>query len=139
MRVYIAAPLHDAEDKARNTLLAARLRADGHTVYLPQEHGVWEEVLDQFHGDGKAARSYLAKSDLFAMKHSDCCIAYMEREKGPSEGMLWEMGWYTGINKPVILYNPNGFWDYNPMPETHSTVFTDLEKLLQYIKEETFV
>ena len=141
-KIYWAAPLHDAKDQARNDKYVALLREAGYRVYVPQEHGVWEEMLPQFNNDEKAVREHLFKLDLQAMKEADMCIACcgnLEDPRGPSEGMLWEMGWMTAANKNVLLFNENNYWRFNLMPQFGSTVFSDFNLLLKFLKEEAFV
>lgn len=138
LRIYFAAPLHDPEDQRRNAVWVADLRARGYLVYLPQEHGVWEELLPRFNNDEVAVRSFLYKQDLYAMAKADICVAAVDREKGPSEGMLWEMGWMVGNNKPVLLLNPGMKHRYNLMPQFGATMFETWPKLLDYLMEEDF-
>lgn len=135
--IYFAAPLHDAEDQKRNAVFVTMLRTAGYQVYLPQEHGVWEDLVGQFNGDETATRAYLYRMDLHAMQQADCCVAYQYRTKGPSEGMLWEMGCMVGMNKPVFLVNQNSH-GFNIMPEFGSTVFPTPGDLLQHLQEEDF-
>lgn len=137
-RIYLAAPLHDDADQSRNHKLACALRAEGYEVYLPQEHGKWEDLVSKF-GGKDVTRRYLYTMDLHAMQRADCCVAYMDREKGPSEGMLWEMGYMAGCNKPVFLLNPGFKWGYNLMPEFGSMCFDTAESLLRHLNEEDFI
>lgn len=131
MKIYWAAPLHDEEDQERNVCFVKSLRQYGHKVYLPQEHGIWEEFPDPF-----AARPMLYRMDLQAMQRADICIAYAG-ERPPSEGMLWEMGYMSALNKPVLLLNPHQ-WAYNLMPEFGSHVFETWDDLVKYLSEEEF-
>lgn len=132
MNIYWAAPLHDKEDQERNKVFVDTLRNLGYKVYLPQEHGVWEEFPDP-----RAARPMLYKLDLEAMQKADICVAYAG-PRPPSEGMIWEMGYMTASNKPVFLLNPHD-WDYNLMPEFGSHVFTTWESLITHLRAEDFV
>lgn len=144
MKIYYAAPLHDPEDRERNAAHVRELRVEGYTVYLPQEHGVWEDLVKANVANGmpeeqavQEVRKAIYKWDLSAMQRADCCVAYAGN-RPPSEGMLWEMGYMTGANKPVYLYSPHG-WRYNLMPEFGSTlVFTEFDKLLAHLAEEDF-
>lgn len=138
-KIYFAAPLHDPEDQKRNEYAVARLREAGHDVYLPQEHGIWENLLNRFGGDVTKTRQRLYVMDLHAMQQAQCCVAYVDREKGPSEGMLWEMGYMAGCNKPVFLVNPENKHRYNLMPQFGSTMFASLETLIDHLDEEDFV
>ena len=47
-KIYWAAPLHNKEDQERNTEYVEKLRAKGHKVYVPQEHGVWEDLVKKY-------------------------------------------------------------------------------------------
>lgn len=138
LNIYFAAPLHDAEDQRKNAIWTEDLRIRGHKVYLPQEHGVWEDLLSQFDNDPTLVRRYLFKQDLYAMQKAQCIVAAVDRDKGPSEGMLWEMGWAHGANKPVFLFNPHGRHRYNLMPQFGATMFEDWLQLLDYLDEQDF-
>lgn len=136
--IYFAAPLHDDEDQKRNAIVIESLRAQGYEVYAPQEHGKWEDLVSKL-GGKDVTRRYLFNMDLHAMQRADCCVAYVDREKGPSEGMLWEMGYMAGCNKPVFLLNPDFKHGYNLMPEFGSMVFGSKDDLIQHLAEEDFV
>lgn len=140
-KIYWAAPLHDESDRQRNAYYVQRLRAEGHTVYVPQEHGIWEEELGKFHGDVVATRKHFYELDLKACKEADICIACAGNKmnpRGPSEGMLWEMGFMSGCQKTVILFNEFDYWDYNLMPQFGSMYFNDFVKILKFLREEEF-
>lgn len=119
------------------------LRSAGHKVYVPQEHGVWEEMLGQFNNDEKAVRKHLYELDLKAMSNADICIACCgdkEHTRGPSEGMLWEMGWMKGNNKTVILFNEASYWRFNLMPQFGSDfVFDNFDDIISFLSREAFV
>lgn len=137
-KIYFAAPLHDDGDQERNERVVQALRDAGYEVYAPQEHGKWEDLVSKL-GGKDVTRRYLYTMDLHAMQRADCCVAYVDREKGPSEGMLWEMGYMSGCNKPVFLINPGFKHGYNLMPEFGSMVFDSADAALQHLKEEDFV
>lgn len=139
LNIYFAAPLHDVEDREYNDKIIEELRREGHRVYAPHEHGVWEHVLQaKFNGDVTKCRRWFFEQDLRAMSKANVCVATMNRSKGPSEGMLWEMGWMTAAHKPVYLYNSNN-WDYNLMPEFGSRYFTTLADLILELRDERFM
>ena len=141
-KIYWAAPLHDAEDRERNAKYVQMLREQGHKVYVPQEHGVWEQTLDQFGGDVEKTRKHFYELDLKACKEADICIACagdMEHQRAPSEGMIWEMGFMFGCQKTVLLFNEKGYWDYNLMIEFSSHMFTNFNDILLFLSEEEFV
>ena len=141
-KIYWAAPLHDPEDQRRNAEYVEKLRARGHKVYVPQEHGVWEQMLGEFNNDERAVRKHLFELDLKAMKECDTCIACcgdLYTPRGPSEGMLWEMGWCTAAHKNVILFNEDNYWRFNLMPQFGSIMFTKFDDVLEFLEGETFV
>lgn len=141
-KIYWAAPLHDAEDRTRNARYVQLLRNAGHTVYVPQEHGIWEQTLDQFGGDVEKTRKHFYELDLKACKEADICVACagdMEHQRAPSEGMIWEMGFMAGCQKTVLLFNDHGYWDYNLMLEFSSHMFTNFDDILLFLSEEEFV
>ena len=72
--IYWAAPLHDATDQARNEKYVKLLRTAGHSVYVPQEHGVWEDLVSKG-ATREEVRAHLYKLDLNAMRNCDTCIA----------------------------------------------------------------
>lgn len=132
--IYYAAPLHSPIDLEKNKCNVQILRKMGFTIYLPQEHGVWEDLLKRFHGNEIMTRKFCYKNDLIAMQNSSMCIAHVS-DRPPSEGMLWEMGYMAGCNKPVLLVNDKG-WKYNLMPEYGSTVFNSWGALYHWLDDE---
>lgn len=141
-KIYWAAPLHDEKDQKRNMEYVDKLRAKGYLVYVPQEHGVWEDLVKKYGKSEDAVREHLFKLDLQAMREADMCIACcgdLKDPRGPSEGMLWEMGWMAAAHKNVLLFNENNYWRYNLMPQFGSLMFDDFDKLLSFLDEEEFV
>ena len=135
--IYWAAPLHDKQDQDRNLKYVTLLRFHGYKVYLPQEHGIWENFSDR-----QAARRHLFKLDMKAMSQADICIACFgdrDHKRAPSEGGIYEMGWMKGANKTVYLFNDEGYWEFNLMPEFGADeVFTDFDTLLKRLESEQF-
>ena len=136
--IYWAAPLHDVEDRERNTKAASAFRAAGHNVYMPQEHGVWEQCLKNFNGDKQMTRSYFYHLDIIAMNRSNICVVYHSRKTGPSEGQLFEMGYMKAQGKVVILINEVG-WDFNLMPEFGADFYCEsVEEAIAFMQAEGF-
>lgn len=137
-KIYYAAPLHAEADQEKNQEVVKKLRDAGFDVYSPQEHGVWENVLQRFNGDKTKTRQYLYRQDLKAMRSCNVCLAFQYREKGPSEGQLWEMGWCKGAHKTVILVNENS-WGFNLMPEFGADeIFFRIDDAIDYLKQEDY-
>lgn len=136
-RIYIAAPLSNADDRQRNLELALRLRTIGYKVFLPQEAGVFQEEMNKGGRTKQEVMRFLNEVDMEAMNRADLCIAYTEREAGFSEGMIWEMGYMTGIHKPVYVLNPLNLF-VAQMLQMNSKQFTSLEDLLAYMRRSEY-
>ena len=106
MKIYLAAPIHQEADATANTILLHQLRSRGFDVWSPQEAGIASEEAKQTGEPLDTVRARYMRKDLKAMEECEVCVAYLGRERSFSEGMLWEMGWYVGKNRTVILYNP---------------------------------
>lgn len=105
-RIYFAAPLHKEADALHNVALGKSLRKLGFDVVLPQEFGIASDLARQHGTTVEYERRLIQKKDYGAMMCCDICLAYINREEGWSDGQLWEMGWFAGMNKPVVIYNP---------------------------------
>lgn len=135
MKIYLAAPIHRSEDAERNRVLLEHLRDREFDVWSPQEAGIASIEAKDTGCDLNAVRKKYMRKDLTAMKLSDVCLAYVDREQGPSQGMLWEMGWCTAMNKIVIIYNP-GLIPYTLMAEfTADYIVYDEESLMKLLEE----
>lgn len=105
-KLYLAAPIHQQEDAEANAELLRQLRMLGFDVWSPQEAGIATQVAKETGRPLDEVREEFMKKDLDAMVECDICVAYLGRERSFSEGMLWEMGWFVGMDRPVILFNP---------------------------------
>lgn len=104
--IYFAAPIHKEQDAKNNMELITLLRKLGFDVWAPQEAGIASDIAKAEGITRDVARERILHYDLCAMKRCDICLAYIDRDEGWSDGQLFEMGWFTGANKPVIVYNP---------------------------------
>lgn len=136
MNIYLASPLHDKHDQDLSISVTQALRRAGHRVYLPMEHGVVkgeDDLLDP------AVQWRIYHGDMQAMERCDCCVAFVYRDKGPSEGMLWEMGYCAGNNKPVYLINPEHKWHFGIMVRGGIyREFADVTECIGYLADEDF-
>jgi nucleoside 2-deoxyribosyltransferase len=89
VRIYIAAPLFSAAERAWNADLGAALRAAGHQVFLPQDQE-----------QGKPAAGIFA-TDVAGIDAADALVAIMDGPD-PDAGTAWECGYAYG-RKPVLL------------------------------------
>lgn len=125
MRIYFAAPLDSAYCRESNERMARDLVAMGHEVYLPQAHGVGDEILKglkigspEYEEKRKEVWKRLYELDMVGLKCCDCVIAISTKEdRHLSAGMIWEMGWASGNGKLVLLCTQNveRTMDYNLM------------------------
>lgn len=104
--IYFAAPIHKEQDAKNNMELITLLRKLGFKIWAPQEAGIASDIAKAEGITRDEARERILHYDLCAMKRCDICLAYIDRDEGWSDGQLFEMGWFTGANKPVIVYNP---------------------------------
>ena len=129
-KIYWAAPLHDAKDREANAAAVAKFREKGFEVYLPQEHGVWEEMVAVEEAKGQSHEDAVTsvKGDIFrdnwrAMSDADMCIAYFTRP--PSEGQVFEMGAIYAMYKPLYIIDETKSggegWPFNLMLEYAAT------------------
>ena len=162
MRVYIASPLHGSYERQVVMIVAQAFRSAGINAYVPHEHGVWEQMVrEQLVKTPNASRDEviravkleLYKGDMHGLRTSDCVVAIGAHLDGsPSEGMIWEMGFARGANKPVYLINPvidksfqseigeydKDRWAYNIMPLFGSDmVFETLTECVKYITAQS--
>lgn len=140
-KIYWAASLHDKVEQDRNIREVKKLRNAGFEVFLPQEEGVWEDIVreerekDPFQKEIdiiRNVRKRLYDIDKDNIDDSHWVIAFIDR--APSEGTLWELGYATGLDVPQILVNACE-WEFNIMPEFGvETIVTSTEAAIEYIK-----
>jgi nucleoside 2-deoxyribosyltransferase len=89
MKLYFAAPLFSAAERAWNDELAAALRDGGHEVFLPQDQE-----------PGKDAAAIFAR-DVRGIDWAEALVAIMDGPD-PDSGTAWECGYAYG-KKPIVL------------------------------------
>ena len=92
MRVYLAGPLFTEAERAFNGTLAARLEAEGYTVYLPQRDAPETEGLER--------RRQIFRANISALGSVDAVVAVCD---GPQvdDGTAWEVGYAASRGIPV--------------------------------------
>lgn len=122
---------------------ASKLRRLGFIVYIPQEHGIWEEMVNEERGRDPSSneativrrvREKLFIADKIAVDECNFVVAYVDRH--PSEGTLWEMGYAVGKGKEVVLINACD-WKFNLMPEFGSYMCESTEQAIGYLSWTT--
>ena len=89
MKLYFAAPLFSAAERAWNRELATALRDGGHEVFLPQEQEPGRDAAGIF------------STDVGGIDWADVLLAIMDGPD-PDAGTAWEVGYAYG-KKPIIL------------------------------------
>ena len=117
MKLYFAAPLFSAAERAWNAELAAAVRDAGHEVFLPQEQE-----------PGKDSPGIFA-TDVGGIDWAEGLVAIMDGPD-PDSGTAWECGYAYG-KKPVIVVRTDirdagRSGPYNPMVRESATLVLDL-------------
>jgi len=118
MKLYFAAPLFSAAERAWNAELAAAVRDAGHEVFLPQEQD-----------PGKDSPGIFA-TDVGGIDWAEGLVAIMDGPD-PDSGTAWECGYAYG-KKPVIVVRTDfrehvgRSGPYNPMVGESATLVLDL-------------
>jgi nucleoside 2-deoxyribosyltransferase len=106
VQIYLAGPLFTTPEREWNAALAARLRAGGHEVFVPQEHPAAE----------RTGRAIFLK-DLEGLDWADTVVAIMDGAD-PDSGTCWECGYAYAKGKPVVLFRSDfrGSGDADDIP-----------------------
>ena len=106
MRIYLAGPLFTTPEREWNAGLAARLRAGGHEVFVPQENPAAERI-------GRA----IFLKDLEGLDRADTVVAIMDGAD-PDSGTCWECGYAYSKGKTVVLFRSDfrGSGDAHDIP-----------------------
>ena len=106
MKIYLAGPLFTTPEREFNVQLAARLRAAGHEVWVPQENPAAERT-------GRA----IFEKDLKGLDWAEGVVAIMDGPD-PDSGTCWECGYAYARSKPVVLYRSDlrGSGDADDIP-----------------------
>ena len=90
-KIYLAGPLFTVAERDFNARLAARLRAAGHEVFVPQD-------VEQ----RSATARQIFDGDVAGVDWADVVLANMDGPD-PDSGTCWECGYAHG-KKPVVVY-----------------------------------
>ena len=102
MKVYIAAPLFSAGEKAFNLRTDEIIRSCGHDTYLPQrDGGVIAELPDTVNGVGKY--EYVFGLDCRNLSETDIFL-YVFDGRVPDEGASFALGYCYALGKRCIGY-----------------------------------
>ena len=92
LSIYLAGPLFNIAEREFNRILAQALRADGHHVFMPQEHE-----------QRNAGAADIYRRDLAALERAELVLANMDGPD-PDSGTCWECGYAVGKGKNVVVF-----------------------------------
>src|SRR5690348_11063889 len=96
MKIYQAGPLFSQGEQEYNLKLAAKLRAAGHEVFLPQEK---EPTAEEKEGVKYAKDIF--NGDVNGVRWADVVVAILDGADVDS-GTSFEVGLAYGLGKPII-------------------------------------
>jgi nucleoside 2-deoxyribosyltransferase len=92
MRIYLAAPLFTEAERAFNVIVAKRLQAESHQVFLPQS--------DSLNHEGTGRTTAVFRANLAALGNADAVVAICDGSQ-VDDGTAWEVGYAYGRNIPI--------------------------------------
>ena len=95
LKVYLASPFFNDEQRARERKICEILRMAGYDVYAPFEHGVVATDI------APCEKEKIFKDNVTNINTSDFVVAITD---GKDMGTIWEAGYAYGIHKPIVYY-----------------------------------
>ena len=136
--IYLAAPLFNDMEKARNEALHTALRAAGFQTYLPQaDGGVFaDESAEQ---DPTQLRKRIFTNDVRAVQDCDILL-FLFDGRVPDEGACFELGMAYALGKRCIGLKTDvrSFiegYDNIMLSESLEAGFHDTDTLIEYLKK----
>jgi nucleoside 2-deoxyribosyltransferase len=125
-KIFLAAPLFSEAERAFNSNVAKRLRANGFEVWLAQEapfiqHGTHTE------------KKVIYDGDISALKTSDVIIAILDGVDVDT-GVAFEVGYATALGKPVIGLKTD-YRTFSGMEEVNLMLDVSMVKICKSITE----
>lgn len=102
MKIYLASPFFNAEERENVKKIAANLRAAGDEVYVPMEH----EIPNGWDLPNNVWAGRVFADDVAAIRAADAVLA-ITYGMTDDAGTAWEVGFAYGINKPVSVVAVN--------------------------------
>ena len=90
--IYVAGALFTQAERDFNAVLAAKLRAKGYEVYLPQETSV---------GPGPDRTRRIFRNDVDHVSRCQAVVAVCEYQQ-IDDGTAWEMGYAAALGKKIF-------------------------------------
>ena len=137
MKIYVAGPLFNEMERARNEEIAELVESCGVVTYLPQrDGGIFSEMLasDQ---TVEEVRKNIFKDDVTAIRECDIILCLLDG-RVPDEGMCIELGMAHVLGRKCFAYRTDSSVSeaegMNIILEgVLSAVFTNKEELKVYL------
>lgn len=102
MKWYIAGPLFNEMERARNNDIAQLVESCGMSTYLPQrDGGVFSEMISM--GDSSSLRKEIFTKDIEALQSCGGMLCLLDG-RVPDEGMCLELGMAYTLGKECVAY-----------------------------------
>jgi nucleoside 2-deoxyribosyltransferase len=102
VKIYVAGPLFNEMERARNVDVARLLEGLGFEIYLPQEHGgVLADLSSAAAPARAAARARTFETDLQALRTCDVLVCLLDG-RVPDEGTCVELGIAWALGKKCV-------------------------------------
>lgn len=133
MKVYLASPFFNAEERQRVKKVAEYYRNLGWEVYVPMEH----EVENAWDLPNHVWGNRVFSADVKAIRECDLVVAILNYGMRDDAGTCWEIGFAYGIKKPVELIVDNTLQSIMLMNSTFNTLDIETMKLnKRYIEQK---
>lgn len=137
MKLYVAGPLFNEMERARNQEITSLVESCGVSTYLPQrDGGIFSEMIAQGQTITEV-RKNIFKDDVTAIEECDAILCLLDG-RVPDEGMCIELGMAHILGKKCIAYRTDSRVSeaegMNIILEgVLSNVFTNKEELKTYL------
>jgi nucleoside 2-deoxyribosyltransferase len=103
MKIYLASPFFNSQERKRVEKVADFFKSMGHTVYVPMEHEIENAWLLSNKDWGKA----VFVEDTKAIRECDWVVAILNYGMTDDAGTCWEIGFAHALEKKIILVVDN--------------------------------
>jgi nucleoside 2-deoxyribosyltransferase len=140
MKWYIAGPLFNEMERARNEEIATLIESLEFETYLPQrDGGVFADMLREGRTT-EEVRSAIFNDDILAVKSCDGMLCLLDG-RVPDEGMCVELGIAYALDKQCIGYRTDSRVSESEgmniiLEGVLTEVFTDRESLKEFLESQ---
>jgi nucleoside deoxyribosyltransferase len=131
MKIYLASPFFNQEERENVIKVATQWRNAGHEVYVPMEH----EIENAWSLPNNVWANRVFEEDVKAIRECDRVLA-ITYGMIDDAGTSWEIGFAYGIEKPVDVIAVNKT-TYSLMVYQSCDEVLDIDST--FLKKETFL